>query len=101
MVGHVPAVPYLRTRTGNSTIVRSLLPTRQQAAEEFLLSRIDRALADVRRTHSQDVTVSLDEFEDDLVEIQALLDASDERGEDLRDALRARVDFADGGVARE
>jgi hypothetical protein len=73
----------------------------EQAAEEFLLSRIDRALADVRRTHSQDVTVSLDEFEDDLVEIQALLDASDERGEDLRDALRARVDFADGGVARE
>lgn len=73
----------------------------EQAAEEYLLSRIDRALADVRRTHSQDVTVSLDELEDDLIEIQTLLEASDERGDRLGDALQARVSFAEGRVARE
>jgi hypothetical protein len=73
----------------------------ERAAEDYLLSRVDRALADVRRANSQDVTVSLDEFEGDLAEIGRLLDASGERGDRLREALRARTDFADGRVRRE
>ena len=73
----------------------------ERAAEGYLLSRIDRALADVRRANSQDVTVSLDEFEGDLAGIGRLLDASGERGDHLREALRARTDFADGRVRRE
>ncbi|WP_049912971.1 hypothetical protein [Halococcus thailandensis] len=73
----------------------------ERAAEEYLLSRVDRELADVRRTNSQDVTVSLDEFEADLVEIQRLLDASGERGGHLRRALRTRTEFADGRIRRE
>lgn len=73
----------------------------ERAAEEYLLSRIDRELADVRRANSQDVTVALDTFEADLVEIQRLLDASGERGDRLRTALRARTDFVDGRVRRE
>jgi len=72
----------------------------ERAAEDYLLSRVDRALADVRRTNSQDVTVSLDQFEADLAEIGRLLDASGERGDRLRSALRARTEFADGRVRR-
>jgi hypothetical protein len=75
--------------------------TTERAAEEYLLSRIDRALADVRRTNSQDVTVSLDDVEAEVAEIQAVLDESGDRGEQLREALRARVDFAAGRVRRE
>jgi superfamily I DNA/RNA helicase len=74
--------------------------TSEQAAEEFLLSRVDNALADVRRANSQDVTISLDEVEAELGEIQALLDKSGTRGEELRKALRARVEFANGEVRR-
>ena len=73
----------------------------ERAAEGYLLSRVDRALADVRRANSQDVTVSLDEFEGDLADIGQLLDASGERGDHLRKALRARTDFAGGRVRRE
>ena len=73
----------------------------ERAAEDYLLSWVDRALADVRRTNSQDVTVSLDQFEADLAEIGRLLDASVERGDRLRSALRARTEFADGRVRRE
>ena len=71
------------------------------AAEEYLLSRVDKALADVRRANSQDVTVSLDDIETDFAEIQSLLADSGERGEQLRDALHARLDFAAGRVRRE
>lgn len=71
------------------------------AAEKFLLSRVDKALADVRRANSQDVTLSLDDVETDFAEIQALLAESGERGEQLRDALHARLDFAAGRVRRE
>ena len=74
--------------------------TSEQAAEEFLLSRVDNALADVRRANSQDVTISLDEVETELGEIQELLDNSGMRGEELRKALRARVEFANGEVRR-
>jgi hypothetical protein len=74
--------------------------TSEQAAEEFLLSRVDDALADVRRANSQDVTISLDEVEAELGEIQDLLDKSGTRGEELRNALRARVEFANGEVRR-
>ena len=74
--------------------------TSEQAAEEFLLSRVDNALADVRRANSQDVTISLDEVEAELGEIQELLDNSGMRGEELRKALRARVEFANGEVQR-
>lgn len=73
----------------------------ERAAEEYLLERVDQALADVRRTHSQEVAVSLDDIEADLAEIQDLLAASSTRGDQLRDALRARVDFAAGRVRRE
>ena len=73
----------------------------EKAAEEYLLSRLDRALSDVRRANSQSVTVSIDETEADFTEIQALLDESGERGEQLRDALQARLDFAVGRVSRE
>jgi len=69
-------------------------------AEEYLLSRADRALADVRRTNSQDVTVSLDALESEFAEIDRLLDESGKRGQDLREALRARIDFTDGRVRR-
>lgn len=75
--------------------------TTERAAEEYLLSRIDRALAEVRRANSQDVTVSLDEFEAEFAEIQALLDESGERGDRLREAMQARRDFAAGRVRRE
>lgn len=71
------------------------------AAEKFLLSRVDKALADVRRANSQDVTISLDDVETDFAEIQALLAESGERGEQLREALHARLDFAAGRVRRE
>ncbi|MDB9233766.1 DNA helicase UvrD [Halorubrum ezzemoulense] len=74
--------------------------TSEQAAEEFLLSRVDNALADVRRANSQDVTISLDEVEAELGEIQELLDKSGVRGEELWKALRARVEFANGEVRR-
>lgn len=73
----------------------------ERAAEEFLLSRVDRALADIRRATSQDVTVSLETIEDDFEEIQTLLANSGERGEKLQYALQARVDFAAGVIRRE
>jgi hypothetical protein len=71
------------------------------AAEEFLLSRVDTALADVRRANSQDVTLSLGDVETDFAEIQALLADSGERGDQLREALHARLDFAAGRVRRD
>ena len=74
--------------------------TSGQAAEDFLLSRVDDALAEVRRANSQDVTVSLDEVETELGEIQDMLEKSGARGEELRKALRARVEFANGEVRR-
>lgn len=74
--------------------------TSEQAAEDFLLSRTDDALTEVRRANSQDVTVSLDDVEAELGEIQDLLDKSSVRGEKLRKALRARVEFANGEVRR-
>lgn len=74
--------------------------TSETAAEEYLLSRVDEAIADVRRAHSQDVTVSLDDVESQLAEIQEVLDNSGVRGEELRKALRARVEFATGEVRR-
>ncbi|WP_435095095.1 DNA helicase UvrD [Halorubrum sp. N11] len=74
--------------------------TSEQAAEKYLLSRVDDALAEVRRANSQDVTVSLDDVEAELGEIQELLDQSGSRGDELRQALRARVEFANGEVRR-
>ncbi|MCU4751954.1 DNA helicase UvrD [Halobacteria archaeon AArc-curdl1] len=74
--------------------------TSEQAAEKYLLSRVDDALAEVHHANSQDVTVSLDEVEAELGEIQDLLEQSDSRGDDLREALRARVEFANGEVRR-
>jgi hypothetical protein len=73
----------------------------ERAVEEYLLSRVDGALAEVRRANTQDIEVSLDELEKELVEVNHLLDRSGERGEKLRDALRARVDFAEGRVRRD
>lgn len=72
----------------------------EQAAETYLLSRVDDALAAVSRANSQDVTVSLDDIEAEFGEIQALLDESGTRGDELRQALRARVEFATGEVRR-
>lgn len=83
------------TETAETTI------TTERAAEEYLLSRIDRALGDIKRANSRDVTVSLDEIEAEFAEIQALLDESGDRGEQLRAALQARRDFAAGRVLRE
>ena len=74
--------------------------TSEQAAEEFLLSRVDDALTEVRRANSQDVAVSLDELEAELGEIQDVLNKSGARGEELRKALRARIEFANGEVGR-
>lgn len=71
------------------------------AAEEYILSRIDDALTEIRRAQSQDVTVSLDELEADFGEVQQLLDASGEHGERLREALHARINFAEGRVRRD
>lgn len=75
--------------------------TTDQAAEEYLLGRIDRALADVRRANSQDVTVTLDDVEAEFAEIQELLADSGTRGDQLREALQARLDFAAGRVSRD
>jgi hypothetical protein len=47
------------------------------------------------------VTVDLDGVERDLAAIDDLLAESGERGERLRDALRARADFAAGRVRRD
>ena len=74
--------------------------TSDQAAEDYLLSRVDHALAEVRRANSQDVTMSIDEVEAELGEIQDLLAQSGERGDELRKALRARTEFATGEVKR-
>jgi len=74
--------------------------TSEQATEAFLLSRVDDALAEVRRANSQEVTVSLDEVEAQLGEMQDVLDESGARGEELRKALRARIEFANGEVRR-
>ncbi|WP_282350844.1 DNA helicase UvrD [Haloferax volcanii] len=82
------------------TEVDDPLITSEQAAKDFLLSRVDDALAAVRRASSQDITVSLDEVEAELGEVQDLLDKSGARGEELREALRARVEFANGEVRR-
>lgn len=87
-------LPWLTEKTGSG--VHS-----ERTAEEYLLSRADRALADVRRTHSRDVTVALESLEAEFAEIHRLLDDSGERGENLREALRARVDLADGRVRRD
>ena len=80
----------------NDPIIRT-----EHAAEEFLLSRVDNALDDVRRANTQEIEVSLDDVEKDLVEISRLLDRSGERGQELRKALRARLDFAEGRVRRD
>jgi len=73
----------------------------ERRAEEFALSRIERALADVRRTQSREVNISLDKLSDDLGEIERVLAASGERGDEMRDALRARVELDSGRVRRE
>jgi hypothetical protein len=44
--------------------------------------------------------VSLDDVEAELGEIRDLLDKSGVRGEELRSALRVRVEFANGEVRR-
>lgn len=87
-------LPWLRSAADDG--IRS-----ERRAEEFVLSRIDRALADVRRTQSRDMTVSLDDLSTDVGEIQRVLAESGERGDAMRDALQARVDFAGGRVRRE
>jgi len=70
----------------------------QERAKSGRISALrSTTLADVRRSHSQDVTVSLDEVEAELSEIQHLLSESGDRGEQLRDALQARIEFAAGG----
>ena len=73
----------------------------ERAAEEYVHRRIDDALTEVRRAHSQDVTVSLDTMEREFAEIDHLLAASGDRGDRLRDALRARLAFAAGEVRRD
>jgi hypothetical protein len=73
----------------------------ERAAEQYLLSRVDDALGDVRRANAQDVEVSLGELEKELIEVNRLLDRSGERGKELREALRARIDFAEGKVRRD
>ena len=75
--------------------------TTERAAEEYMLARIDTALAEVQRTNSQDVTVSLDELEAEFAEIQTILEASGDRGAQLREALDARRNFVAGRVRRE
>jgi hypothetical protein len=87
-------LPWLRGESGDT--IRS-----ERRAEEFVLSRIDRALADVRRTQSRDISVSLDDLSADIGEIERVLAESGERGETMRDAVRARVEFAAGRVRRE
>jgi len=87
-------LPWLRGESGDT--IRS-----ERRAEEFVLSRVDRALADVRRTQSRDISVSLDDLSADIGEIERVLAESGERGEMMRDAVRARVEFAAGRVRRE
>lgn len=87
--------------TGTAPADPEVTPIRsEREAEAYVLSRVDRALDDVRRCASQDVTVSLDELERDLADVQALLADSGERGDRLRDALRARVDVERGRIRR-
>jgi hypothetical protein len=87
-------LPWLRGESDDT--IRS-----ERRAEEFVLSRIDRALADVRRTQSRNISVSLDDLSADIGEIERVLAESGERGETMRDAVRARVEFAAGRVRRE
>lgn len=76
----------------------------QSGATQFALSRVDRALVEVKRAATTGGTVELAEIERDLTAIQELLDdetADAEYVGQVRDALRARVDFADGRVRHE
>lgn len=73
----------------------------ERAAEDYVRCRFDDALADIRRAQSQEVTVSLDELEREFGEFDRLLAASGERGDRIRDALRARLAFAAGRVRRD
>lgn len=73
----------------------------ERAAEDYVRCRVDDALADIRRAQSQDVTVSLDAIEREFAEIDHLLAASGERGDQIRDALRAQLAFAAGRVRRD
>ncbi|MBS3761370.1 MAG: DNA helicase UvrD [Halodesulfurarchaeum sp.] len=73
----------------------------QSGAIEFTLSRVDHALAEVKGADVRGADVDLDAVERDLAGIQELLTASGERGEQLRAAVAARVDFAAGEVRRD
>jgi hypothetical protein len=73
----------------------------ESGAIDFALSRVDRALTRVTGAQVRGDTIDLDETERDLAAIQDLLAASGERGDQLRDAVRARVDFAAGEVRRD
>lgn len=73
----------------------------QSGAIDFALSRVDHALAELKGAEVRGADVDLDAVERDLAGIQELLADSGERGEELRDAVAARVDFAAGEVRRD
>jgi hypothetical protein len=73
----------------------------ESGAISFALSRVDRTLLRVKGADVRGDTIDLDETERDLAAIQDLLEASGERGEQLREAIQARVDFAAGEVRRD
>lgn len=72
----------------------------QSGAITFALSRADHALAGIRGAGVRGETIDLNEVERDFAGIQELITASGNRGKKLRDAIRARVDFAAGEVRR-
>ncbi|WP_246989154.1 DNA helicase UvrD [Halorientalis marina] len=73
----------------------------ESGAIDFALSRVDRALTRVKGADVRGETIDLDETERDLAAIQDLLAASGQRGDQLCEAVRARVDFAAGEVRRD
>jgi hypothetical protein len=73
----------------------------ESGAIDFALSRVDRALTRVKGADVRGETIDLDETERDLAAIQDLLAASGQRGDQLREAVQARADFAAGEVRRD
>jgi hypothetical protein len=69
------------------------------SAVEFALTRSDRALDDVRRAGVIGDPVDIDSLREDFATVQALLGR--DLPEEVREAIRTRVDFAEGVVHRE
>lgn len=73
----------------------------QAGATTFALTHVDRTLMQIKRSRIVDEAITLDEAEQEMAAIQELLAAGGTRGDELREAISARVDFAQGRVRNE